>query len=202
MPVEMLTYAALGERLNCSPEAARALVKRLRMPRQRANDGKTLVAVDVAELTHKPMPARSPGADRPVAAAFKARVEALQAELIKIEALAAGHRADFERERERADRLMGELLRATADTMAAKEAAARLEGRQVQLRQELSNVHTDRDAWRSEVERLTVIEYRRTERERLPWWKRLAGLGRENDGRPAIAPPFIPAMTGRGSQNV
>jgi hypothetical protein len=30
MPVEMLTYAMLGERLNCSPEAARALVKRLR----------------------------------------------------------------------------------------------------------------------------------------------------------------------------
>jgi hypothetical protein len=59
---------------------------------------------------------------------------------------------------------MAELLRATADTMAAKEAAARLEGRQVQLRQELSNVHADRDAWRSEVERLTVIEYKRTER--------------------------------------
>jgi hypothetical protein len=40
MPIEMLTYAALGERLNCSPEAARALAKRLRLPRQRANDGK------------------------------------------------------------------------------------------------------------------------------------------------------------------
>jgi hypothetical protein len=52
----------------------------------------------------------------------------LQAELAKVEALAVGHRADFERERERADRLMAELLRATADTMAAKEAAARLEG--------------------------------------------------------------------------
>jgi hypothetical protein len=37
---------------------------------------------------------------------------------------------DFERERERerVDRLMVELLRATADTMAAKEGAARLEG--------------------------------------------------------------------------
>jgi hypothetical protein len=43
MPIEMLTYAALGERLNCSPEAARALAKRLRLPRQRANDGKALV---------------------------------------------------------------------------------------------------------------------------------------------------------------
>jgi hypothetical protein len=47
--------------------------------------------VDVAELSHKPMPARSPAGDRPITAA-------LQAELTKTEALAAGHRADFERE--------------------------------------------------------------------------------------------------------
>ena len=38
MPVEMLTYAALSERLGCSAEAARALAKRLRLPRQRANN--------------------------------------------------------------------------------------------------------------------------------------------------------------------
>jgi hypothetical protein len=134
MPVEMLTYAALGERLNCSPEAARSLAKRLRLPRQLANDGKALVVVDVAELAHKPMPARSPAGDRPITATLKARVEALQAELAKVEASAAGHRADFERERERADRLMAELLKATADTMAAKEATARLEGELSALR--------------------------------------------------------------------
>ena len=58
---------------------------------------------------------------------------------------------------------------------AAKEAAARLEGGQVRLCQELSDVHSDRDAWRSEVERLILIEHRRNERECLPWWKRLAG---------------------------
>jgi hypothetical protein len=40
-------------------------------------------------------------------------------ELAKIEALASGHRADFERERERADALMAELLKMTADAMAA-----------------------------------------------------------------------------------
>jgi hypothetical protein len=134
MPVEMLTYAALGARLNCSPEAARALAKRLRLPRQRANDGKALVAVDVGELAHKPMPARSPAGDRAITATLKARVEALQAERAKVEASAAGHRADFEREREHADRLMAELLRATADTMVAKEAAARLEGELAALR--------------------------------------------------------------------
>ena len=43
MPVEMLSYAELGERLKISPEAARALVKRHRLPRSRSNTGKTLV---------------------------------------------------------------------------------------------------------------------------------------------------------------
>ena len=127
MPVEMLTYAMLGERLNRSPEAARALVKRLRLPRQKANDGKVLVSVDLSEINHKPMPVRSPADHHPIIASLKARIEVLQTELAKIEALACGHRADFERERERADALMAELLKMTADAMAAKEAAARLE---------------------------------------------------------------------------
>jgi len=53
---------------------------------------------------------------------------ALQAEITRLEATAASHRADFEWERERADRLMVELLQATAETMAAKETTARFEG--------------------------------------------------------------------------
>ena len=53
---------------------------------------------------------------------------------MRLEARAAGHRADFERERERADRLMAELLQATAETTAAKEATARLEGEVAALR--------------------------------------------------------------------
>jgi hypothetical protein len=52
----------------------------------------------------------------------------MQAEIARLETVAARHRADFERERERGDRLMLELLQANAETTAAKEAAARLEG--------------------------------------------------------------------------
>jgi len=77
MAVEMLSYTQLGERLGCSPEAARALVKRLRLPRQRANDGKVLVSVDLSEVNHKPMPARSP-AGHPITAALKARMRCLK----------------------------------------------------------------------------------------------------------------------------
>jgi hypothetical protein len=71
------------ERLNCSPEAARALVKRLHLPRQKANDGKVLVSVDLSEINHKPLPARSPGDHHPVTARLKASIEVLQMELAK-----------------------------------------------------------------------------------------------------------------------
>jgi hypothetical protein len=170
MATEMLSYSQLGERLRCSPEAARALVKRLRLPRQKANDGKVLVSVDLSEINHKPMPARSPAGHHPVTASLKARLEELEAALAKVEAAAAGHRVDFERERQRAEQLMSELLRAIEDAMTAREQTARLEGELALLRQETSDVRTDRDAWRTQVERLT-----RNERERLPWWKRLTG---------------------------
>jgi hypothetical protein len=135
MPVEILSYGALAERLNISAEASRALVRRLRLPRQRGNDGKARVTVDLAEIRHKPMPARSPGGHRPdtlqfkaQTAAFNAKITELEDEIAQVEIAAIGHRADFERERDRADHLMAELLRQTADLMKAKETAARFEG--------------------------------------------------------------------------
>src|SRR5262249_15187720 len=46
-------------------------------------------------------------------------------ELAKLEAVAGGYRADFERERDRARPAHGGALRATADPMAARGTAAR-----------------------------------------------------------------------------
>jgi predicted nucleic acid-binding Zn-ribbon protein len=63
-----------------------------------------------------------------------AKIETLKAEIARLEAEAADHRADFERERERADRLAVELLQATAETMAANEVTARLEDEVAALR--------------------------------------------------------------------
>jgi len=128
MATEMLSYSQLGERLKCSPEAARALVRRLRLPRQKANDGKVLVSVDLNEINHKPMPARSPADRHPVTASLRAGVEALQEGLAKIEASTTCHRAEFECERERLDGVMVDLLRAILDAQTAKEAVVRLDG--------------------------------------------------------------------------
>jgi len=90
------------------------------------------VSVDLAGNTaYAPAAQWSPGGQhRPISG----KTEALQAEIARLEARAADHRADFERERERTDRLTVELLQATAETMAAKEATARLEGEVAALR--------------------------------------------------------------------
>jgi chromosome segregation ATPase len=118
MPVEMLTYDEVAERLNISPEAARSLAKRLHLPRAVSLDGRARVTVDLAAIEHKP---RAP-------VSRKTRIETLQAEIARLEATAATLRADFEHERERADGLTAALLKAADETCAAKEAAARLEG--------------------------------------------------------------------------
>ena len=130
MSVEMLTYADLGERLKISPEAARALVKRQRLPRSRSNDGKTLVQVDFAEISHSPVSRRpqTPDGHR-VVTTLNQKIETLQAELIEMNAVAAGHRGDFEREYGRTNKLLAELLKASVETAAARERAALLEGK-------------------------------------------------------------------------
>jgi hypothetical protein len=163
MPVESLTYAALAGRLGCSPEAARALAKRLRLPRQKANDGKALVVVDLAEIDHKPLPARSPAGHLSVAETMQTRITELEAELAKVEAAAVGHRADFERERDRVDKLLSELLRATLDLMEAKESIARAEGELAVMRVQAEGERAA--AVRAETE-LAALRSRR-------WWWRV-----------------------------
>jgi hypothetical protein len=134
MSIESLTYADLAGRLGTSHEAARSLVRRLRLPRQMGNDGAVRVNIDLAEIRHKPLPQRSPRGHRGDFEALKAQVEQLQAQVIKletekssIEAVAVGHRADFERERERSDKLMTNTMTLSALAMSARAKAARLE---------------------------------------------------------------------------
>jgi hypothetical protein len=50
MTIESLTYADLGDRLGTSQEAARSLVRRLRWPRMKGNDGKARVTIDLSDF--------------------------------------------------------------------------------------------------------------------------------------------------------
>jgi hypothetical protein len=135
MSTESLTYSELGDRLGASPEAARSLARRLQLTRKPGNDGKMRVIVDLAEIQYTPLSARSPGGQQADIDGLKVRIKQLQAELAKLElekqcleASAAGHRTDFERERDRCDTLTAETLNWTKVAMSAREKAARLEG--------------------------------------------------------------------------
>jgi hypothetical protein len=93
------------------------------------------ITVDIAEIQYKPLPARRPGGQRTEIDGFMARVEQLEAELARLEVekqclevRAAGHRADFERERERCDTLVTEALKLGNLAMSARDKAARLDG--------------------------------------------------------------------------
>jgi hypothetical protein len=123
MPVEMLTYGALATRLAISVGAARSLVWRLHLPRSLSSDGRTLVTVDADEIRQR----RSP-------VACNMKILTLQAEIARLASTAAMYRADFERERERADHLAAELVKLMTETMTAKATAARLEGELSALR--------------------------------------------------------------------
>jgi hypothetical protein len=146
MSVEMLTYAALGARLNISPQAARSFSRRLGVPRSLSDDGKALVSVDLAEIRHTRRPPRGRASS---SALLAAKIEALTAELARLETMAADHRADFERERERADRLAVELLQATAETTVPQEVTARLEA----LTAEIARLETMAADHRADFER-------------------------------------------------
>jgi hypothetical protein len=111
MPAEMLTYAAISDR-PAFWSAFQAFVNRLWLPRQRKHSGNALAAVDTAE--RPTVAAHSPEGDQSVVATLTARIETLESEFAKVEAAAAAHRADFERERDRCDRLMAEMLKGTS----------------------------------------------------------------------------------------
>ena len=141
MSIESLTYADLAGRLGTSREAARSLMRRLRLPRQTANDGTVRVNVDFAEIQYKPVPRGSPRGYWANFDALKNQVEQLQAQVTKLEtdnsaiaAIGARHRADFERERERTDKLMTDTLTLVAVATSARAKALRLEGEQAAQR--------------------------------------------------------------------
>jgi hypothetical protein len=85
--------------------------------------------------TNPDQPARSSDA-RSTAATLKAEIEMLQAKVAELEAMVADRRTAFHAaaERGRAERLLADLLRMTAELMSAREASARLEGELEALR--------------------------------------------------------------------
>jgi chromosome segregation ATPase len=161
MPTQLMTYDELAATWGVSREAARKKVEGLRLPRQTGNDGKTRVMVDLAEVQHqpaKPKKDRRPPGDRTETEALRQHVETLRSEVERLLALAATNRADFERERDRAEKAMADLISLTdrlAETERTKaENLVEIEKAQAQA----AEARADLDAWKAR-----------------PWWRRLAG---------------------------
>ena len=78
----------------------------------------------------------APDAHPATATAIKAQIRKVQAEIANLETLMARRQAEFRatHERDRAEPLLADLLRLTANLMSAREAAARLEGELTALR--------------------------------------------------------------------
>ncbi|HUN97899.1 MAG TPA: hypothetical protein VMU69_16905 [Bradyrhizobium sp.] len=89
-----------------------------------------MVQVDLTEINHSPVTRPSQNqAGHPVVTALREHIATLQADLAEMKAIAGGHRADFEKECDRTNKLLAELLKVNIDATTAREKAARLEGR-------------------------------------------------------------------------
>ncbi|GGE25517.1 hypothetical protein GCM10011390_51220 [Aureimonas endophytica] len=201
MPVQSLTYSELAEIWGISKEAARKKVEGLRLPRRIGNDGKARVQIDLEEVRHTPKASRPetvspPGADPagglPASDAGDPEEtgRSPSPEVLLLQGRVADLKSDLERERaerlaerDRADRLAGELndrsrrlenlvdelleLAALRERLVAsdrqhdeaeKRHVAELEKIAAAGRSEAERARAELEAWKA-----------------MPWWKRLAG---------------------------
>jgi len=138
--IEALKTAAL-ETAALEIEACKAEIARLeiaaadtRADFERERERADRLAVELKQAAAETTAANERAAAASMAEIQASEIEAFKAEIARLETAAADTSADFERERERADRLAAELKQAAAETMAANEWAAQLEEEVAALR--------------------------------------------------------------------
>jgi chromosome segregation ATPase len=112
-----LTYRELAQGLDISAEAARQKAIRGRWPRQRGNDGKARVLVDLEAEKAAHTPRRRPDErlnehpdERRTFEALEAHIATLKEAVAKAEALGEQHRQEAEMASKRVDHLVAELV--------------------------------------------------------------------------------------------
>lgn len=161
MPTQLMTYDELAAAWNVSREAARKKVEGLRLPKQMGNDGRARIMVDLAEVQHqpqKPKKDRRPPGDRAETEALRQHVETLRADAERLATLAATNRADYERERDRADKAIADLV-ALADRLAEAESVRAEKLAEIEkVQAEAEQARAELDSWKAR-----------------PWWRRALG---------------------------
>jgi chromosome segregation ATPase len=145
-----LTYRELAQALDISAEAARQKAIRGRWPRQRGNDGKARILVDLEAEKAAHTPFRRPAKhldehpdERRTFEALQAHIATLKEAVAKAEALAEQRRQEAETSSKRVDHLVTELVEMSM-RMADQTTVA-------------DKVRAEFDAYRTR-----------------PWWRRLA----------------------------
>jgi hypothetical protein len=112
MATQMMTYDELGALWGVSRDAARKKLESLKLPRQKRNHSKARVLIDIhTSLKARKETARRPAEVQAEIVALKPHIQTLIAEVERLTALAATRRADFEREREHAEKVSAEFAR-------------------------------------------------------------------------------------------
>jgi len=159
MPTQLMSYDDLASTWGISREAARKKVEGLRLHRQTGNDGKTRVMIDLSEVQHQPMkPKRRPSGDRPETEVLRQHIETLRAEVERLLALVSTNRADFERERDRAEQAISNCLSLTDKLADAERSRA-------EKLVEIDNLKAAAELARAEL----------TEWKAASWWRRAFG---------------------------
>jgi chromosome segregation ATPase len=144
-----LTYRELAQALDISPEAARQKAIRGHWARQRGNDGKARILVDLEAEKAAHTPRRRPDKhldehpdERRTFDALEAHIATLKEAVVKAEAVGEQHRQEAEVASKRVDHLVAELV-GMSMRMAEQNAVA-------------DKVRAEFDAYRAR-----------------PWWRRL-----------------------------
>jgi len=172
-----LSYDELADLLGIERESARHLVFRRRWRRTKGNDGKTRVDVPL-EMIPTPKPDTPTGQDplSPTGATtdtptglptgadaiFTRHIERLETMLADAQARLSAAETDR-------DAARGEARDAVRAREAIEAQVAVLNAALDIDRKRAEDAIMDRDAWRSQAERLTALTERRS------WWKRLVG---------------------------
>ena len=145
-----LTYSELAQALDISPEAARQKAIRGGWRRQRGNDGKARILVDLEAEKAAHTPRRRPDKrldehpdERRTFEALEAHIATLKEAVVKAEAVGERHRQEAEVASKRVDHLVAELV-GMSMRMAEQTAVA-------------DKLRAEFDAYRAR-----------------PWWRRLA----------------------------
>jgi ribosomal protein L32E len=172
-----LSYDELADLLGIERESARHLVFRRRWRRTKGNDGKTRVEVPLEMIPtpkldtptgHGPLSPTGPATDMATGlptgadAIFTRHIERLETMLADAQARLTAAEVDR-------DAARGEARDAVRAKEAIEAQIAVLNAALNMDRKRAENAISDRDAWRSQAERLTALTERRS------WWKRLVG---------------------------